>query len=160
VAQHQQQRRGHVVFGKLQGWKRGATSTFLHDQTEMKGRCFNCGSRGHVKRECPHKSAVGVTANPTSSTTASDGKKVSKVKATAKSSPAKDSKVSADDVKDAKDSKGKNDCETGGPQQKGETAAAADTTPTETTVEPATDAMAELLREATGLLKSIRGLKA
>ena len=113
----------------------------------MRGRCFNCGSSSHIKRDCPHSLPAGsASAKPTSSTTASDAKKVSKVKASSKSSPSKDSKVSADD---------ENDSEKGGPQQKGETIAPADATPPEPMGEPATGAASDLMREATGLLRRL-----
>ena len=77
---------------------RGASCTFLHDTSDMKGKCFNCGSSGHVKRECPHKSAGSAeTTSTSSSTTTPDGKKVSKVKAATTSSNGRESKGSTDE---------------------------------------------------------------
>ena len=36
-----------------EGCKKGIECTYLHDATDMKGRCYGCGSTMHVKRECP-----------------------------------------------------------------------------------------------------------
>ena len=113
-----------------------------------------------VKRECPHKPAGSTQTTSTSSTTATpDGKKVSKVKAATKPSNGKESKGSIDDVKDAKNPKGK-DAEKGGSQPMPEPAAPADLPQAEPMGEPAAETATDLLKEATGLLKSIRGLKA
>ena len=113
-----------------------------------------------VKRECPHKPAGGTQTTSTSSSTATpDGKKVSKVKAATKSSNGKESKGSIDDVKDAKNPKGK-DAKKGGSQPMPEPAAPADLPQAEPMGEPAAETATDLLKEATGLLKSIRGLKA
>ena len=38
-----------------EGCRKGAECTYLHDATDMKGRCFGCGSTNHVKKECPVK---------------------------------------------------------------------------------------------------------
>ena len=38
-----------------EGCRKGAECTYLHDTTDMKGRCFGCGSTNHVKKECPVK---------------------------------------------------------------------------------------------------------
>ena len=42
-----------------EGCKKGAECTYLHDATDMKGRCFGCGSTSHVKKECPVSKKTG-----------------------------------------------------------------------------------------------------
>ena len=81
------------------------------------------------------------------------------MKAATKPSNGKESKGSIDDVKDAKNPKGK-DAEKGGSQPMPEPAAPADLPQAEPMGEPAAETATDLLKEATGLLKSIRGLKA
>ena len=98
-------------------------------------------------------------ATSTSSTTTSDGKKVSKVKASTKTTAVKDQKGSVDDFKNAKDQKGRTECENGGSQMNGETAAAAEPCQNEPMGEPGTGST-DLVKEVTGLLKSMSSVKA
>ena len=73
----------------VDGCRRGSQCTFLHETTEMKGRCFNCGSSSHLRKDCTAKTSS--TSTPTSTPAggpagdSSQPKKVSKVKATPKS---------------------------------------------------------------------------
>eukprot|EP00435_Cladocopium_sp_Y103_P069412 s890_g33.t1 len=52
-------------FTSDEGCKKGAECTFKHDWggVEKHGRCFNCGSTQHSKRDCPVKSRKGGDAN-------------------------------------------------------------------------------------------------
>ena len=38
-----------------EGRRKRVECTYLHDATDMKGRCFGCRSTSHVKRDCPVK---------------------------------------------------------------------------------------------------------
>ena len=42
-----------------EGCKRGAACTFQHDMEGMRGRCWSCGGSNHLKKDCPHKTALG-----------------------------------------------------------------------------------------------------
>eukprot|EP00435_Cladocopium_sp_Y103_P023258 s4094_g5.t1 len=104
----------------------------------MKGRCYGCGSTGHVKKDCPYRSG--------SSATTTDPKKVAKVKNAAKPSAPKSSgdqaKVEPEKSLAAVD-----------------TASAADS---QAEPMPLGRCLRRRLEEflRSGLLKSIRGLKA
>eukprot|EP00435_Cladocopium_sp_Y103_P057857 s294_g20.t1 len=52
-------------FASDEGCKKGSECTFKHDWggVEKQGRCFNCGSTQHSKRDCPVKSRKGGDAN-------------------------------------------------------------------------------------------------
>ena len=43
-----------------EGCKRGSSCTFLHETADMKGRCFNCGSSAHLRRECTAKGSTAL----------------------------------------------------------------------------------------------------
>ena len=150
----------------VDGCRRGSQCTFLHETTEMKGRCFNCGSSSHLRKDCTAKTSS--TSTPTSTPAggpagdSSQPKKVSKVKATPKSA-AKDQAV------DAQRSPGKTpngsevkpkEVVSTTPGGTPDGTQGGDSTATEPMGEPSTEAAAELMREATSLLKSIRSLKA
>ena len=147
-----------------EGCKRGAQCTFLHETSHMKGRCFNCGSSAHLRRDCTAKTSSTSTSTSTPSAgpvgDGSQPKKVSKVKATPK--PA--GKGSVGDSQKLKTAGGDElkpkevtNAASGGAS---EGAQCGDSTTTEPMGEPSTEAAAELMREATSLLKSIRSLKA
>ena len=147
-----------------EGCRRGALCTFLHETSEMKGRCFNCGSSSHLRRECTAKTSSTSTSTPAQQgAPTGDGsqqKKVSKVKAASKP-------VAKDSPGDAQEGKAAN----GGEMKPKEVASGlsgatsegtqgGESSTTEPMGEPSTEAAAELMREATSLLKSIRSLKA
>ena len=147
-----------------EGCKRGAQCTFLHETSDMKGRCFNCGSSAHLRKDCTAKTSSTSTSTSTPSAgPMGDGlqpKKVSKVKATPK--PAV--KGSAGDSQKLKTAGGDElkpkevtNTASGGASEETQ---GGDSTTTEPMGEPSTEAAAELMREATSLLKSIRSLKA
>ena len=146
-----------------EGCKRGAQCTFLHETSDMKGRCFNCGSSAHLRKDCTAKTSSTSTSTPTPSTgpvgDGSQTKKVSKVKASPK--PATKGTADSQKVKTANgdDLKPKEvvNAASGGAS---DGAQCGDSTTTESMGEPSTEAAAELMREATSLLKSIRSLKA
>ena len=149
-----------------EGCRRGSQCTFLHETTEMKGRCFNCGSSSHLRKDCTAKTSS--TSTPTSTPVggpvgdSSQPKKVSKVKATPKS-------AAKDQVVEAQKSPGKTpngsevkpkEVVSTTPGGTSDGTQGGDSTATEPMGEPSTEAAAELMREATSLLKSIRSLKA
>ena len=147
-----------------EGCRRGALCTFLHETSEMKGRCFNCGSSSHLRRDCTAKTSSTPTSTPAQQGgSAGDGsqqKKVSKVKAaskpSAKDSPGDSQKGKAANAGEMNPKEVVNTVSgtTSEGTQGGES------TTTEPMGEPSTEAAAELMREATSLLKSIRSLKA
>ena len=123
------------------GCRRGVECTYLHDATDMKGRCFGCGSTGHVKRECPVKKSQDPAA------------KVDKVKKIQKPKPEKSEKggkttsmTSSTATAEKSDAKrdGKEDVSSA-PRDQPEV--------TQGTPVSATD---ELLKEAADLLKSLK----
>ena len=144
-----------------EGCKRGAQCTFLHETSDMKGRCFNCGSSAHLRRDCTAKTSSTSTSTSTPSAgpvgDGSQPKKVSKVKATPK--PA--AKGSAGDSQRAKTVNGDDvkpkevmNTASGGAS---EGTQCGDSTATEPMGEPSTEAAAELMREATSLLQVFEG---
>ena len=40
------------------GCRKGSERTYLHDASDMKGRCFGCGATSHVKKDCPVKKSA------------------------------------------------------------------------------------------------------
>ena len=130
----------------------------------MKGRCFNCGSSAHLRRDCTAKTSSTSTSTPTPSAgpvgDGSQPKKVSKVKASpkpaAKGSAGDSQKVKMANGDDLKPKEVVNTAAGGA----SEGAQCGDSTTTKPMGEPSTEAAAELMREATSLLKSIRSLKA
>ena len=150
----------------VDGCRRGSQCTFLHETSEMKGQCFKCGSSSHLRKDCTAKTSSTSTSPSTPAVgpagDSSQPKKVSKVKATSKSAV-------KDQVVDPQKGAGK--ATNGGEAKPKEMVNAAsggvsegtqggDSTATEPMGEPSTEAAAELMREATSLLKSIRSLKA
>ena len=121
------------------GCRRGAACTYAHDTSEMRGRCFGCGGH-HLKKHCPHglKSEKG------------DVKKVSKVKA------AKEQEKPEQGEKGVKDT-------TGGEESAKELGSPPTTSASSYRESPpcqsGTEAAAELLTEATSLLKTLRSVK-
>ena len=123
-----------------EGCKKGSNCTFGHDTTEMKGRCFACGSSGHMKKDCPTMQKKGLAPIPAE-------KKVAKVKNGSKP------KLEQDE----KSEKPKADLQKEENLKSSEEPA---TSATSTTEEPETeDQVQTLLREATGILKGLRTLK-
>ena len=122
-----------------EGCKRGSSCTYAHDNVDMKGRCFNCGGL-HMKKDCPN-GPKGVKP---------DAKKVSKVKT----------------VKEGeKMNGGEKNVKGGSP---GDEPADENVNVPLTAVPKrldspekpvAKDATAELLSEATSLLKTLRSMK-
>ena len=135
-----------------EGCRRGAQCTFFHDTTEMKGRCYKCGGTSHMRKDCPVKSSSASSPPATSSNGAGgDGaqpKKVAKVKAGMKSKSSPES-VKEKPLKEQSAEQPMSKEPTGG-----------ESTATEPMGEPSTEAAAELMKEATSLLKSIRSIKA
>ena len=118
------------------GCRKGASCTFGHDTSDMKGRCFTCGAQSHVKRECP-----------TAKKEETPEKKVSKVKGGGKSKSEPAAKPEKTKVETVKEDDQKPPSE---PR----------TSTTSTAEEPETeDQVQALLREATGVLKSLRTMK-
>ena len=147
-----------------EGCRRGALCTFLHETSGMKGRCFNCGSSSHLRRECTAKTSSTSTSTPAQQgAPTGDGsqqKKVSKVKAASKP-------VAKDPPGDTQKGKAANGGEmkpkevvNGLSGATSEGTQGSESSTTEPMGEPSTEAAAELMREATSLLKSIRSLKA
>ena len=130
----------------------------------MKGRCFNCGSSAHLRRDCTAKTSSTSTSTSTPSAgpvgDGSQPKKVSKVKATpkpaVKGSAGDSQKLKTAGGDELKPKEVTNTASSGA----SEGAQCGDSTTTEPMGEPSTEAAAELMREATSLLKSIRSLKA
>ena len=122
------------------GCRRGSSCTFGHDTNDMKGRCFGCGSTQHIKKECPHKPK---------SDTKNDGKKISKVKGGKES-------TKTDGPKSERSSPEKEDSQEA-LQSKTTASSSAEGAPSAPTGRNAT---ADLLNEATTLLKSLRAMKA
>ena len=59
------QQRAPCRFWKTdEGCRKGIECTYLHDATDMKGRCFGCGSTNHVKKECPVRKASESNPKP------------------------------------------------------------------------------------------------
>ena len=122
-----------------EGCKRGSSCTYAHDNVDMKGRCFNCGGL-HMKKDCPN-GAKG--AKP-------DTKRVSKVKA------AKEGEKANGSEKNVKGG-------SAGEELADESVNAPLTAAPKRLDSPekpaAKDATAELLSEATSLLKTLRSMK-
>ena len=122
------------------GCKKGAQCAFMHDTTEMKGRCFTCGATAHVKRECPTLKKE----------TPSGEKKVAKVKGAAKPKPETPAKQEPPKQEPSKEMDEKTERSTDGQRM----------STTSSTDEPETeDQVQALLREATGVLKGLRAMK-
>ena len=123
-----------------EGCKKGSNCTFGHDTTEMKGRCFACGSSGHMKKDCPPMQKKGLAPIPAE-------KKVAKVKNGSKPKLEQDEKSEKPKADLQKEENVKSSEEPA-------------TSATSTTEEPETeDQVQTLLRKATGILKGLRTLK-
>ena len=122
-----------------EGCKRGSSCTYAHDNVDMKGRCFNCGGL-RMKKDCPN-GAKGAKPNT---------KKVSQVKTVKEGEKANGSEKS---VKGASAGEELADENVNAPL----TAAPKRFDSPEKPV--AKDATAELLSEATSLLKTLRSMK-
>ena len=129
-----------------EGCRKGAECTYLHEATDMKGRCYGCGSTSHVKRECPVKKAADPTA------------RTEKVKKVQKPKPEKGEKGASSATTPLKDEKkdSKKVEPVGEPPTTLEgTGGTNNEPPTRSS-----DAAGGLLTEATALLKSLRSMKA
>ena len=122
------------------GCKKGSQCSFMHDTTEMKGRCFTCGATTHVKKECPTLKRE----------TPSGEKKVAKVKGAAKPKPETPAKQEPPKQEPSKEMGEKSEKPADG--QRMSTTSSTDQPETE-------DQVQALLREATGVLKGLRAMK-
>ena len=116
-----------------------ASCTYAHDTSDMKNRCFGCGGN-HMKRECPHQPKTGKT----------DPKKVSKVKAT------KEGEKGETVEKIAKEQPTSEEPSPGSSSPPTTTTSRMAGTPEKPLGRETT---AELLSEATSLLKTLRSMK-
>ena len=134
-----------------EGCKKGAECTYLHDATDMKGRCYGCGSTMHVKRECPVHKKQG------------DAQKVEKVKKMQKPKAEKSEKSekgtsernsSSTSTSTSKEERNKGDAKPSVIEKQTVVSDPPEVTPGTPVGGIATD---ELLREAASLLKSLKG---
>ena len=122
-----------------EGCRRGTSCTYAHDTSDMKNRCFGCGGN-HMKRECPHQPKTGKT----------DPKRVSKVKAT------KEGEKGEIVEKIAKEQPTSEEPSPGSSPPPTTTTSRMAGTPEKPLGRETT---AELLSEATSLLKTLRSMK-
>eukprot|EP00435_Cladocopium_sp_Y103_P057305 s319_g19.t1 len=126
-----------------EGCRRGQACTFRHDQE--RGRCWNCGSQAHMKKDCPHKVKDSAPKTP----------KTAKIKGKEKDTPEKKPMAVPGEavVKDVTQENFKVNGKDENPV-KGEN-------PKEPSrsLETTGDVASELIKEAAGLLKSLRSVK-
>eukprot|EP00435_Cladocopium_sp_Y103_P055404 s1091_g18.t1 len=120
-------------FGTPDGCKKGADCTFLHDwdSIDKRGRCWTCSSTKHTKRECTVKAAA---------VTGGDGVKGKKIGEAVQPTPSLKKSESKEDAGIEK-----NVVEKGVVEKPGEDVSSTSTAPA-----------AELIKEATSLLKSLK----
>ena len=135
-----------------EGCKKGAECTYLHDATDMKGRCFGCGSTLHVKKECPVSKKTGETAPKSEKV-----KKIQKPKSEKGDPKEKEERSTSSTSATASKEDPKKEESSGSHPKERPTVIQESPEVTQGTPVTATD---ELLKEAANLLKSLKGLKA
>eukprot|EP00435_Cladocopium_sp_Y103_P062154 s1305_g23.t1 len=120
-------------FGTPDGCKKGADCTFLHDwdSIDKRGRCWTCSSTKHAKKECTVKAVAGG---------GSDGAKGKKIGEAVQPPPSLKKSESKEDTESEKGT-----VENGSTEKPGGEATSTSTAPA-----------AELIKEATSLLKSLK----
>ena len=138
-----------------EGCKRGAACTFQHDMEGMRGRCWSCGGSNHLKKDCPHKTALGGINGGDTKTP----RRVSKIKE--KMTPEKGSPGAAQGEKVAKvvaQDEIKGASTDGVAAEKEPVKVPVSVAPAQVQEAPKETA-ADLMKEAASLLKSLRSVK-
>ena len=134
-----------------EGCRKGIECTYLHDAVDMKGRCFGCGSTSHVKKECP------VGRKPQEGATKQEKVKKMQKPKTEKSGKQERGENPTSSSSTATTRDGTSKGEERKPDRKDPAATTVDQ-PEVTQGTPVTNSVAdELLKEAAGLLKSLKG---
>ena len=129
--------------------------TFQHDMEGMRGRCWSCGGSNHLKKDCPHKTALGGSNGGDTKTP----RRVSKIKE--RMSPEKGSPGAAQGEKVAKvvvQDEIKGASTDGDAAEKEPVKVPVSVAPAQVQEAPEETA-ADLMKEAAGLLKSLRSVK-
>ena len=138
-----------------EGCRKGIECTYLHDTADMKGRCFGCGATSHIKKDCPVKKSADGGAKPERVKKIGKTKPEKGVQPGAKDQHGSASSTSTTDGKKAeKGEPSGNDTKVKSPQ--------VSSVPVQAEVAQGVpvDPTNEILKEAAGLLKSLRGIKA